>query len=95
MIAETINYFSLVEQMPQDTLVIFHGVTWAEYEELLAQVGESNALRISFNDGTLKVMTLSPEHEKYAEFLKTTRFHSEPQTAHQYTFFRLCHNAEA
>lgn len=70
MIAETTNYFALVERMPQDTLVIFHRVTWDEYEELLALVGEANGLRISFNDGTLKVMTLSAEHEKYAEFLK-------------------------
>lgn len=70
MITETTNYFAVVEKMPEDTVVIFHNATWEDYEELLAQVGEASGLRISFNDGTLKVMTLSHEHEKYAEFIK-------------------------
>src|SRR5437870_3502868 len=70
MITETTNYFALVEKMPEDTVVIFHNATWDDYEELLTQVGEASGLRISFNDGTLKVMTLSPEHEKYADFIK-------------------------
>jgi len=70
MSTQTTNYFGVVETIPEDTIVIFHNVTWEEYEELLAQVGEANGLRISFNDGTLKVMTLSDEHEKYADFVK-------------------------
>lgn len=70
MITETTNYLAVVEKMPDDTIVVFHNVTWEEYEELLAQVGEASSLRISFNDGTLKVMTLSHEHEKHAEFVK-------------------------
>jgi len=68
MSTDTTSYFAGVEAMPEDTIVIFHNVTWEEYEELLAQVGEAGGLRISFNDGTLKVMTLSDEHEKYAVF---------------------------
>ena len=71
MITETANYFALVEQLPDDAILIFHNVSWEEYEELLAQVGEANGLRISFNDGTLKVMTLSSEHEKYALFINS------------------------
>jgi Uma2 family endonuclease len=69
MITETANYFALVEQLPENAILIFHNVTWEDYEELLAQVGEANGLRISFNDGTLKVITLSSEHEKYAFFI--------------------------
>ena len=75
MITETINYFAVVEKMPEDTVVIFHNATWDDYEELLAQVGEAQGLRISFNDGTLKVMTLSPKHEKYADFVKILMAH--------------------
>ena len=70
MITETANYFALVEQLPENAILIFHNVSWEDYEELLAQVGEARGLRISFNDGTLKVMTLSSEHEKYADFIK-------------------------
>jgi len=70
MITETTNYYAVVSQLPEDTEVIFHGATWEEYEELLDQVGEAAGLRISFNNGILKVMSLSPEHEKYVRFIE-------------------------
>lgn len=70
MIAETTNYYAFVSQMPEDTVVISHGVSWEDYEELLEQVGEASGLRISYDDGTLKVMTLSSEHEKYTRFIE-------------------------
>ncbi len=69
MIAETANYLSIVDQMPADTVVIFHNSTWEDYEELLAHVGEASGLHVSFNDGTLKVMTVSSGHEKYVRFI--------------------------
>ncbi|HEX5085191.1 MAG TPA: Uma2 family endonuclease [Blastocatellia bacterium] len=70
MIAEATKYYTIVSQLPEDTEVIFHGATWEDYEELLDQVGEAAGLRISFNDGTLKVMSLSSEHEKYVRFIE-------------------------
>jgi Uma2 family endonuclease len=70
MITETTNYYALVSQMPEDAFVVFHGVTWEEYEDLLEQVGEASGLRISYDDGTLKVMTLSSEHENYTRFIE-------------------------
>jgi Uma2 family endonuclease len=70
MIAAPSNYYALVSQLPEDTIVIFHGVTWEEYEELLDQVGEAGGLRISYNDGTLKVMSLSVEHEACVRFIE-------------------------
>jgi Uma2 family endonuclease len=71
MIAETANHFALVSQLPEDTVVTFHNVSWDEYEELLAQVGEASGLRVSFNDGAMKIMTLSDEHEKNVELIKS------------------------
>ena len=64
------GYYELVNQLPDDTVVTFHDVSWAEYEDLLEQVGEAGGLRISYDDGTLQVMTLSPKHEKYTRFLE-------------------------
>jgi Uma2 family endonuclease len=70
MITETTDYYAIVSRMPEDTVVIFHSVSWEEYEELLAEVGEAPGLRISYDDGTLKVMTLSSEHENYSRFIE-------------------------
>jgi Uma2 family endonuclease len=50
--------------------VIFNSLTWDDYLVLSEQVGETHRLRLSFNEGTLKVMSLSPTHEKYADFIK-------------------------
>src|SRR5262245_3124553 len=70
MIAQATNYYTIVSQLHEDAELIFHGATWEEYEELLGQVGKAAGLRISFNDGTLKVMSLSSEHEKYVRFIE-------------------------
>ncbi len=69
MTTATSNIYDVVSQMSDGQVETFHNVTWDEYEELLDQVGEARGFRISYNDGTLKVMSLSFEHEKYAGFI--------------------------
>ena len=70
MIAEAINYVEIVSQLPADALLIQHDVSWEEYEDLLEQVGEASGLRISYDDGTLEIMTVGPKHENYATFIE-------------------------
>ena len=70
MSTQTLQYFEIVSQLPEDTVITFRNVGWEEYEDLLEQVGEASGLRISFDDGTLKVMTISSTHEKYGRFLE-------------------------
>ena len=71
MSTRTLTYFEIVSQLPANAVVTFHEVSWDEYEHLLDQVGEAEHLRISFDDGVLQVMTLSPEHEKYVRFFES------------------------
>ena len=40
-----------------------HAVTWEQYETLIKTVGDRPRLRMSYLDGTLEIMTISPEHE--------------------------------
>jgi Uma2 family endonuclease len=72
MIAETTatNYIEIISQMPADTFLIRHDVSWEEYEDLLDQVGEAPGLRISYDDGTLQIMTVGPKHENYSSFIE-------------------------
>jgi Uma2 family endonuclease len=65
------NYYAIVSQLPADAVVIFRHISWEDYEDLLEQVGEASHLRISYNDGTLQVMTLSTEREKYVRFFES------------------------
>jgi Uma2 family endonuclease len=69
------TYFEMISRLPEDSTVIFHKLTWNDYLNLSDQVGENHRLRLSFNKGTLKVMSLSPTHEKYVDFIKALVVH--------------------
>lgn len=60
----------MIDRMPADSVLIQHGVSWNDYEELLDAVGEAVSLRISYDEGTLQVMTLSQRHEKYSTLIE-------------------------
>jgi Uma2 family endonuclease len=70
MSATATNWLELVEQLPADAEIKLHNVSWDDYEELLEQVGEASGLRISYDEGTLRIMTLSLEHENLARFFE-------------------------
>lgn len=71
MSTQIASYYDMVSQLPEGASVTFQDVSWDEYEELLEQVGEAPGLRISYDDGSLQVMTISSEHEKYASFISS------------------------
>ncbi|HMJ26836.1 MAG TPA: Uma2 family endonuclease, partial [Pyrinomonadaceae bacterium] len=56
----------MIERMPADSVLIQHGVSWNDYEELIQSVGESPGLHISFAEGTLQIRSPSSKHEYYA-----------------------------
>ncbi|HEY6330754.1 MAG TPA: hypothetical protein VI756_15585, partial [Blastocatellia bacterium] len=62
--------YELVSHLPDDAVMTFHDVSWDDYEDLLEQVGEAHHLRVSYDNGVLQVMTLSAEHERYAQFFE-------------------------
>ena len=64
------SYMDAIAALPENATLELRDVAWADYENLLAEVGEASGLRISYDTGIIKVMTLSSEHENYAEFIK-------------------------
>ena len=71
MSTQITSCYEIVSQLPEDASVTFRDVSWDEYEELLEQVGEAPGLRISYDNGSLQVITISGEHEKYSDFIKS------------------------
>lgn len=71
MSTQIASYYDIVSELPDDASVTFNDVSWGEYEELLEQVGEAPGLRISYDNGSLQVMTISSQHEKYASFISS------------------------
>lgn len=50
-----------------DQTVVLRGIRWETYERLLADQQESGATRLSFDSGTLEIMSPSSEHESLNE----------------------------
>lgn len=70
MTPQTATYTELIERLTPEATLTLHGVTWETYEELLESVGEAPALRISYNEGVMQIMTVSFEHEYFAEVIE-------------------------
>lgn len=83
MTTETLGYFEIASDLPPATAVTFDDVSWEEYEQLIEQLGEARGMRVSYNQGTLEIMTVSSEHESYASFINRLISHLS---------FRLCIN---
>jgi Uma2 family endonuclease len=51
------------QNLESESLMLVNGISWEMYEELLAQLGDSSGLRISYLEGTLEIMSPSRRHE--------------------------------
>ena len=84
----------LLTQMPEagtEQRVLLHGVDWERYTALLEVLGDNfPTLRLSYLEGTLEIMTNSPEHEDLKKMIgmlveaylqeTCTRFHAGGST---------------
>lgn len=50
---------------PPDQKVVLRHVHWETYERLLADLVDSSAPRLTYDRGTLEIMSPLPEHERY------------------------------
>ncbi len=51
--------------------VVLHHITWQQFENILQDLGESRVARLSYDDGSLEIMTPLPEHEYYKKVIST------------------------
>ena len=70
MSSAAIALIEVIERLPADSTLTLRNVSWAEYEALLENLGDASGLRISYDGGTLHVMTLSSEHESYSRLIE-------------------------
>jgi Uma2 family endonuclease len=50
---------------PQDQRVVLRCVHWETYTRLVADLADSSASRLTYDRGTLEIMSPLPEHERY------------------------------
>lgn len=56
-------------EVPAGQSVLFHNISWTDFENILEELGEHRGTRITYNQGTLEIMAPLPEHEFDKELL--------------------------
>ncbi len=62
MNVQTHSLCEMIETLPENSTLLLHDVSWAEYENMLALLPDTARFRLSYDQGTLQIMTLSPRH---------------------------------
>lgn len=47
--------------------VLLHCISWAQFENILRDLGDRRSARVAYCDGTLEIMTPLPEHEYFKQ----------------------------
>jgi Uma2 family endonuclease len=68
--ATATDYLEIIDRLTPGEPVIYHNISWEEYEQLLDELIDRSGVRTSYDEGTLEIMTLSTEHDFYGEMLQ-------------------------
>jgi Uma2 family endonuclease len=69
MATPTLNYLDAIAHLPSGGTLILCDVSWRDYEELLVDLGERYAARITYDNGRLEIMSPSLFHEMYKDLI--------------------------
>jgi len=58
------------EHLPHGATLVIHGFDWDEYGRLLDGLGHSPHLRLSYDSGSLRILSISAEHDECATALE-------------------------
>ena len=62
-------YIDLIEHLPIGATLTIPDVPWEDYEELLKDLDDVYAVRLSYDNGRLEIMSPSRMHEMYEQLL--------------------------
>ena len=66
----TSEYIQAIEQVPDGATLVFTGLTWAQYEELLeALERDPRGVRVSYDDGRLEIVSPSRLHDRISRLV--------------------------
>src|SRR5437763_5879909 len=53
-----------VSRPPAEQRIILHNISWETYEKLLVDLANQSSKRLTYDQGTLEIMSPLPEHER-------------------------------
>lgn len=63
------DYLTGIRALPRGVTLFFHDVPWEEYKALIEEPGQVSSLRLTYDNGTLQVMTTSRSPEDLASII--------------------------
>jgi Uma2 family endonuclease len=70
MSTQTASYIEAIEHLPKGAILRLPHVSWEDYEQLLADLGDDYHVRVSYACGWLEIMSPLPEHGEFAEVVQ-------------------------
>jgi Uma2 family endonuclease len=64
--ARTSTYLDAIAHLPEGGTLILDDVTWDEYERLVDLMGDHRPVRVTYDQGTLEVMSPTRKHDHFA-----------------------------
>lgn len=58
------SFVEIIRELPLDSSLRMDNVSWDDYEDLLADLGESYSVRIFYDQGRMEIMSPASMHEK-------------------------------
>ena len=74
MTTQTLNYLDAIAHLPPGGTLILTDVPWEEYEQLLSDLGDCYAARITYDQGRLEIMSPTSKHENFAVLISRITF---------------------
>lgn len=65
----TADSWESIEHLPDGAMLVIPQSSWEEYERLLDDLVGWPGVRVTYDRGRLEIMSPSPEHEAYKEFI--------------------------
>jgi len=70
MSTRSVEYREAVDHLPNGASLVFHDVSWEDYERLVEEdLADRPGLRVTYDEGRLEIMSPLPEHEEYKEII--------------------------
>jgi Uma2 family endonuclease len=67
MSTQTASYIEAIEHLPKGAILRLPQVSWEDYDQLLADLGDDYHVRVSYACGWLVIMSPLPEYEEFAD----------------------------
>ena len=64
------DYREALDHLPPGATLIVQDVSWEDYERFLEELADRPAVRVTYDQGRLEIMSPRPEHEKYKRLVE-------------------------